>query len=515
MKPRKSLILPGILFLCALLSGPVSYSEEAQETAAVSVPSEVESVKSVITADSQGPAADEMPPARILTLNECIEIAVKNNLPLKTVKKSLKLAEFRVWESRRSMLPKVTVNWQEYTGKIYGRRFYGKKEGVDIQQTMFHGGEFFYTMKQAETNLKIVNREYARLKNELVLQVRKAFHSLAKAKENLKTQQELWHDGSRIHEMVVKEYESGVTSSLEMLNVNSQINQLRFQVISAKGDIEVAELILKQAMNVEVGENIEIEYVPEFRKIDVNFEELLPQAMANRPEMQINTLLIQYYTYGLKVAKSKSWPKIDLLGSFGLAKEEYIAKDQNTDPAAGAVDVDQKLNQQWYAGVKCSVPMWGSTTEYSYVKEVWVPVVSAYHGTETITNSVKFNFLDNLAQYSDKYLADVDLDKAKQELIKSRQDITLELKESCFSYEKALMQLDTAINKVKYQETDLEFVKFKRQMDEVQDSNVMESMIKLAQEKFGYMQAITDCNISLAAVCKAVGIEDYFDNNKK
>lgn len=47
-------------------------------------------------------------------------------------------------------------------------------------------------------------------------------------------------------------------------------------------------------------------------------------------------------------------------------------------------------------------------------------------------------------------------------------------------------------------------------MDEIPDSNVVESMIKLAQERFGYIQAVSDCHTSLAGVNKAIGVEDYF-----
>ncbi len=496
------------LFYALWLNVSVSYPEEVENGSETESPSEVESIERSIMV-APGPSKGEIKDIKTLSLNECIEIAMRNYLPLKTAKKNLKLAEWRLWEARRNMLPKVGIKWDEYTGKIYGRRFYGRKQSVDIQQTAFHGGEFLFTMKQAETNLKIVNREYARIKNDLMLQVKKGYYTLAKAKENFKLQQELSLEVSRIHEMVIKEFESGVTPNLELLNVNSQANQVRFQLVSAKGDIEVAELILKQAMNVDSRERIDIEPAPEFGKIEVDFENILADALIHRPEMQINSLMVQYYIYEVKIARSKSWPKIDLLGSFGMAKEEYISKDQ------GPTDVDQKLEQQWYAGVKCSIPMWGSTTEYSYTKEHWVPVVSAFHGTETITNSVKFNFLDNLAQYSEKYSADVDLDRARQEFIKTKQDVTLEVKESCFNYEKSLMQLDTAVNKVKYQESEVELTKFRRQMDEVQDSNVIESMIKLAQEKFGYVQAISDCSIALASISKAVGIEDYFNNNNK
>lgn len=495
------------------LNVPLSFSEET-----TAGPSEIEKARVSIIGAPEVVKNGQMV---LLTLDQCIDIAIKNNLPLKTAKKSLKLAEWRLWEARRNMLPKTSFQWQEYTGKINGRRFYGKKLATDVQQTVFHGGEFLFTMKQAETNVKIVNREYNRIKNELILQVKKGYYTLAKAKENLKLQQDLSQEVSRIHDMVTRQFEAGVASNLELLNVNSQANQVKFQLVSARGDVEVAELILKQAMNSDVSDNIDIDSKLEFKKMDIDFNKVLSDALIYRPEMQISSLMVTYYMYQMKVAKSKSWPKIDLLGSFGMAKEEYIAKDQNMSPDDGTVDADQKMKQQWYAGVKCSVPLWGSTAEYSYTNEHWVPVVSAYHGTETITNNVKFNFLDNLAQYAEKYSADVDIDKARQELIKTTQDVTLETKESCFNYEKALMQLDTAANKVKYQESDLEVMKFRRQMEEAQDSNVIEGMIKLAQEKFGYAQAVSDCNIALASISKAIGIADYFDgkmdmnNNKK
>jgi Outer membrane protein len=511
MKVSKLLTITWAAILALGVLAAPSFSEEPADG-----PSEVE-MSDIAIIDSPRPPDDmsanpEYEQARALTLPECIDIAAKNNLPLKSVKNSVKLAQWRLFEARRNLLPKVGVRMEEHTGQIGGRRFYGKGTAVDLQQSLYHGGALMYTMMQAQTNLKIVNKEYARLRNDLVLQVKKGYYTFAKAKENFKLQQELSREVTRISDMVIKQFEAGITTNLELLNVNSQMNQVRFQHASAKGDIEVAELILKQAMNMDARERIDIDTPPALKKVDVDFNRVLADALIYRPEMQINSMMIQYYIYEQKVARAKSWPKIDFIGSFGMAKEEYISKDAGPSPDGLPTATDQKMLQQWYAGVKCSIPLWGSTGEYSYTKEVWAPVVSAYQGTSTITNSYKFNFLDNLAQFSDKASSDVDMDRARQEFIKTKQDVTLEAKESCFNYEKALMQMETAINKVKYQESDLELTKFKRQMDEAQDSNVIDSMIKLAQEKFGYEQSINDCQIAIASISKAVGIPEYFSD---
>lgn len=519
MRLNKFLSIVWAVLLVLGVYTTLSFSEEP-----VDEPSEVERSKiSSIGAHRPPEGMRESPEheqAKVLTLNECIDIAIKNHLPLEMVKKSVKLAEWRLFETRRNLLPKVGIRMEEHTGQIYGRRFYGKSTMVDLQQTLMHGGELMYTMMQAQTNLKIANKEYARIKNELILQVKKGYYTFAKAKENFSMQQELLREVSRINDMVIKQFEAGVTTNLELLNVNSQMNQVKFQHVSAKGDAEVAELILKQAMNVDARERIDIEAPPVLDKVDVDFNRVLADALTYRPEMQINSMMIQYYIYESKIAKAKSWPKVDFIGSFGMAKEEYISKDAGPDADGVPTATDQKMEQQWYAGVKCSIPLWGSTGEYSYTREVWAPVVSAYRGTSTITSSYKFNFLDNLAQFSDKASAEVDMDKARQGLIETKQDVTLEVTEACFNYEKALLQLDTAVNKIKYQEGDLELARFRRQMDEAQDSIVIESMIKLAQEKFGYAQAISDCHIAIASISKAVGLPDYFNreielNNKK
>lgn len=468
-----------------------------------------EARKDVVVINVTSPPKEE---TRILTLQDCIDIAIRNHLPLQIAQKNVKLGEMRCFEARRNLLPTGDFKWEETYGAVNERRYYGKKVYLEGQQALFHGGELYFTMKQAEVNLKIVKEEYNRIKNDLILQVKKAYYTLSKAEENYKLQVELKKEVDAIFDMVDKGHEAGAISKLEFLNVGSQKSQVVFQFVSAEGDAAIADLILKQTMDLNSKDSIEIQPDLEFKKIDIDGDRVLAAAFINRPEMKINSLMVEYYKYERSIAKAKGWPKIDIMGSWGLAKEEYIAKDNGARLVDGnwVTDLDAKMEQQWYGGIKASMPFGGSTAEYSITREQWVPVVSAYQGTEACTQAVKVNILDNLKYYSDKQAADIDFDRARQEFIKVRHDITLEAKESCFSYEKALIQLQTASNKVEYQTRDLEFTRLRRGMDELQDSNLVESMIKLAQEKFGYVQALTDCHISLAAINKAIGVSDYF-----
>ncbi len=446
-------------------------------------------------------------PAGVLDVNDCIDIAVKNHLPLQIAEKSMALARMRVWEARRNMLPTFTWGYDAYSGMYNERAYIGKRGYGELNQPLFRGGELYYTSKQAEKNAEVAKNDYNRIKNELVLQVKKAYYGLAKAKENVKIQDELSQEVSRIYSVVTKQFEAGVSPRLEYLNVTSQASQVKSQFTAASGDVDIADLLLKNAICLDTKDKLKIKSDLKFKKVDAEYDKVLSAALVSRPEIKIKTLMIESQNFGLKAAKGKQWPKVDFKGMWGLLLEQYtdtLALEQD------GLDQPDTMSPQWYAGIVTTVPIWGSTAEYSFSQESWQPVISTYHGTEAKTHSLKFKVLDKLDAFSERQSADIEFFKARQELIKARQDISLEARESCFNYEKALIQLQTQEARLKYQQTDLDILKMKRGMDEAQDSNVIESMIKLAQEKFGYFQALADCHTSLAAINKAVGVEDYF-----
>jgi outer membrane protein TolC len=458
-----------------------------------------------------------MPSGKVLSLNECIDIAVRNHIPLQVAQESMRLANMKVNESKRNMLPSATMAAERYTGEVNGRQYDGVKNYIEGQQPVFAGGQLWYAMRQAQVNAQMSKCDYDKIRNELILQTKKNYYTLGKTRENLRIQRELSQEIGKIFDMVKKEADFGVTPKLDFLNAGSQASQVYYQLVSAEGDVEVAELMLKQTMNVDPRDTVLVEPSLEFKKVDVSYEEAVRASYTYRPEIKMNTLMLQYYDFGRNIAKGKFWPKVDLLGSWGLAWEEYCPQDRlgptNAPVPGGAIpifDCDPKLEQQWYAGVKTSAPLLGSTIEYSWTREQWVPVVSAYQGTEAATNTWKVKLLDKLDVYSDKQQAQIDYDRARQELNKAKQDTTLEVKEGCFNYTKALLNLDVANKKVRYQENELEYTRFRRQLDEVQDPALMESMIKLAQEKYGYAQALTDCHTTLAAINKAIGVEDFY-----
>ena len=68
-----------------------------------------------------------------------------------------------------------------------------------------------------------------------------------------------------------------------------------------------------------------------------------------------------------------------------------------------------------------------------------------------------------------------------------------------------------ARSKVEYQSRQVDFLEAKQEVDEAAVSNVLEEMIKLGEEEFAMLQALSDYFIAIKALNKAVGIIGYFD----
>ena len=439
---------------------------------------------------------------RALSLDECIDIAVKNNLGLQVAKKQLKLANMRVWEARRALLGKMSVRYEDYGGKVSGEHYLGRKYIFDIQQPLYRGGELYFVLKQADINYKVVKNDYERLKNELVLKVKKAYFTIGKSLENVKIQEWLFREVGAISDRVEEMFKGEVCSRGEYLNVKSQEAQIRYQMTSAQQDIETSKLILQQAMSLDPDSPILVNPELQFTPVDVaGLSECTELALINRPEIKINNLMVEYYAYEKKLQKAKEFPSIDFMGSYGQAGEEFV-----TSP-------EKRIEPQWYGGLKFKAPIFGNSMEYSITKEHWPPVVSTFQGTEALTKTLKLNILDELKVYADKQEADVEYDRARQEFERTTQDIVIEVQESFYSYKKALLQLDVSNAKVQYHEQDLEFIKLRRGFDEVQDSVVIDGMIRYAQEKFGYVQALADYYMSISSLNKAIGLEHRFKDH--
>ncbi len=168
------------------------------------------------------------------------------------------------------------------------------------------------------------------------------------------------------------------------------------------------------------------------------------------------------------------------------------------------------LEPEWYAGIKGSIPLWGNTVEYNYVREKWAPTVSSFRGTESATSYFTFKLLDDLAYFTNLQESRVGYERAKYEYLKAKKDLTVEVKELYFQYRKSILQIDVAEAQVQHQHMFVNVLEERRRFGEMENSKLIEEYIKLTENRYGLVQGYSDYFISVAGLNKAIGIPDYY-----
>ncbi|MDD5634687.1 MAG: TolC family protein, partial [Candidatus Omnitrophica bacterium] len=444
---------------------------------------------------------------KVYTLEECVNIALQKSQRKVVSDNQVKLAETRLWEVTRDLLPQAAFKYEPTTGKIdtgSGPRHYqGKTWKIEVKQNVFDGFGSWYKTNQYRENLEITKLEREKVKNEVIEGTQKAYYNLDKSGKIRNVQSEFKTKTNKLLEIMEGAYQYGLVPKVEYLKIKGQSAQADFRYVASDEDVKLAAMMLYQSMNIEPQEEINIEPLKEpNRELSIGLDNCYQLAFANRPDFKIKEKTIAYYEYERKIMKAKGWPKIEFQGSFGKAWESYQPTESD--------DERHKWAPEWYTGVKGSIPIYGNTMEYNYVREMWPPQVSSYRGTESATSYFTFRVLDDLAYFSGLQESRVGFESAKYEFEKAKNDILIEVKEIYFKYRKALLQMDVSSAQVEHQETYVGVLEERQRYGEVEVSKVVEEYEKLVENRFATIESNTNYYLSIAELNRAIGLPDYF-----
>jgi outer membrane protein TolC len=204
--------------------------------------------------------------------------------------------------------------------------------------------------KIAKKEIIIARQNYsiseAQLKSQIIdtiYQVEEAYWNLVMAQENLKVRQQSLQLARDELTKTSKEIEVGHTAAIEILNVQATVSQREADIVQAEADVRIAENRLKVVLNLANGTELQsirlnLKDKPEFKPVKISLEEAGEIALANRPDLQINSLTSESKRFNLEVARNQLLPQLDLNFSYrspGISGDYLIYQDDN--PLTGIV----------------------------------------------------------------------------------------------------------------------------------------------------------------------------------
>ena len=280
--------------------------------------------------------------SRQLNLQECIDVALENNLTVKRSALDAERSKISVQESQASRLP--SLNLGANYGNNWGRSIDPTTNSFIAQQintsglsgnsslSLFTGGQIYFSIKQSQLNLSAAQYDLARTKDNIAMNIANFYLNVIFNQELLEnarlqltsTQQQL----NRTQRLVA----AGSLPRTSELALISQLAGDEVTLINAQNNLALAVLNLKQAMLIPASEEIEI-VIPD---IDVEqlitenqtIQEIYDHAIGVRPEIKSAYLRVESANVGLKISKGAYYPSLRLNGNLFTNYSEIADRDR-------------------------------------------------------------------------------------------------------------------------------------------------------------------------------------------
>lgn len=186
-------------------------------------------------------------------LDALIAEAQRRRPDLKSAEAQVKAAEASVDLARAQGRPTLSLTagptWQNLHGNVAnGGTTSGNSVGLALTVPIFSGFDTTYRVRSAEAQVEVRAAQRDRLKNQVALDVWKAYQSLSTATQSLQTAADLVASAEQSEKVARGRYQAGVGTVLDLLTAQSALASARLQRIQAELDWNVFRATLAQAV---------------------------------------------------------------------------------------------------------------------------------------------------------------------------------------------------------------------------------------------------------------------------
>lgn len=244
-------------------------------------------------------ASDEPQPVvhpEVLSLEQCLDLAIKNNKQIQEKEKKVTIAEGKVKEAKAGFLPTVayqaTLDKSNIEQYQVGMSLEDQKFSAGIVATLplYTGGMLNYNLDLTKLQLEIAKEDLRKAKQQLIYDVKQAYYNVWLAGKVVQVQEASYRNLDQHVNRVQIRYNAETASRLDLMRAQVQRDTLKPKVINAQNQLVLAKLQLAtligypkdQAYQVqaEVSEII----IPD--SINLSLEEILKAADQERPELR-------------------------------------------------------------------------------------------------------------------------------------------------------------------------------------------------------------------------------------
>ena len=351
---------------------------------------------------------------RKLTLEECIDIALTNNISLRRARNDALIASSNKKQALLNFLPSLQarLNYDVFTGTFWDDNAAkqvtevsnSSRPNISSNLTVFNAFRNHYTRKQRSNEFDASNYAVEDAKQTVRTDVISFYLNLAADKENLKISQGRLDLLTQQLEREEKRSEAGVGRIEEVYNLRSQVARERLNLVTLQNTYRRDKLLLIQALQQENAVDIQISDLQISdeeleREID-SYQNVIDKSTLFSPALKSANYSLNASKNAFKIAQSDRYPTVSLYGEIG----SRYSSNGAVDPATGDLDPNASFfdqldfNQFEYALVTLNIPIFTRGVTNNSIQVAKINMLNAEldlkQAEMDLTNAVQQAYLD-------------------------------------------------------------------------------------------------------------------------
>jgi len=413
--------------------------------------------------------AEEIPVKRVLSIEECINTALKNNYQIRASYEAHRAAEADVVRARSNLLPNISTYtgwtrydeekfiWVEGRNPYYSRDFYNY--GLSLSQSIFNGGYNWANLSLAGAREGAASADYKITRQAIALKIKQDCYEMLKAKMLLDVQKDAVKRSEEQMNMAKARYDLGSASLSDYLKAKVQLGNDNLALITSENSLKLAQANLNNDLGLDLEPPVDVAAELGYQKLDVDVDRVIQERLEVHPEIKKANSLVSQAKSGVNMARSALLPSVSFSGS-------YSWSDGRTPDSWS----NWKMNDSWRIGI-----------------------------------SVGLNIFDGFQSLANIQRGKAELRSVEENLEQKKRDAELEIRQAHLAIREAEQKIEVTEEALRAAEQDLKLTQEKYNLGAASMLELLDADVSYKTAKNNQVNALHDYNLALARFEKAIG----------
>lgn len=324
----------------------------------------------VYAQESDSTTVAESKDLQVFTLDDCIRIAMENNIQLKRAQNNALIAKSNQVQALMNFLPTLNAaadynyfdgtNFDNSSGQFFTGSFKRSTPSLNAGIQLFNAMSNVYYQKSTAQALDASTYRIDEQKQDVKSSVLGSYLAVVLDKENLKISNDRLSLLEQQLERERKRQEVGVGNLEQVYNFQSQLANENLRRVNLENTLKTDLLQLLQLLQVEVSSNMDIaayDFEADEHLLELDqYPEILDASMNYSPGLKRASASAIAAKYNFKSTQARLYPTINAYGSYGT---QYSSNNVNADGEIPIFDQYKNLTTSM-VGVSISVPIFNN-----------------------------------------------------------------------------------------------------------------------------------------------------------